>query len=652
NVNGSPPSGSAAQYGLLLVSGTQVHVHGSTAINASYFGVRLQGVTSCTVTNSDVATNSTAIGVAGFSSEDASGCLYDSLRASGNNGDGFDLYSTSRAANFYHRLNASNNTMGSGIHLGPSQVGDILTNFVASGNSASGVYLDGAGQLGMQDLMGGTTNDNAGNGITVDSANLATLVSIVSSNNGGDGIYATASDTDTFYNIAATDNASWDVDFNNVNAASLGGILMVGTSGTPCHVSGIPLVGSLVDGTCTTSGTDGSSSYSGISSYAVLRPGRSLHDSFKGRVGTDDGVNLSDSSGAQSFSAVSDWLGFSSFFRGWGLNTAGSTWRDVTTMGACTSGTCRIWDWALSAATGNPLVGTVLDGVSQEDFFPSSACPGSANGAFGLTDGGSMATFQPHAIEWVGDFDHNPNGNQNGLCETGETCIWDPNFGAFPGEGSFAGRTCGFSGGTITGVEMHGFPRVARMDQIPMDPQISADDDDHLVIKTGTSVRNTRATEVGCHTTGKWYWEATIAPGTNLTGLYIGVGDLTMPLTVTSLGGTASSFGFELGTGTLYNGGVALWTNSTTYSAGQTVGIALDATSKQIWFTNGSGAWVDGIEPEHTTKPTTPAASSMGAGPFCPMAGFQNPGGLDFNLGQKGFKYRVPAGFNPGYTYN
>jgi hypothetical protein len=49
-------------------------------------------------------------------------------------------------------------------------------------------------------------------------------------------------------------------------------------------------------------------------------------------------------------------------------------------------------------------------------------------------------------------------GNEDGLCESGEACIYSPNFGAYQGEGDYRGRACTFVAATVTGVELYAHP--------------------------------------------------------------------------------------------------------------------------------------------------------------------------------------------------
>lgn len=47
-------------------------------------------------------------------------------------------------------------------------------------------------------------------------------------------------------------------------------------------------------------------------------------------------------------------------------------------------------------------------------------------------------------------------GNENGLCESGETCVYQPNFGAYAGEGALIGP-CHYDdrGGPVTAVTLY-----------------------------------------------------------------------------------------------------------------------------------------------------------------------------------------------------
>ena len=49
-------------------------------------------------------------------------------------------------------------------------------------------------------------------------------------------------------------------------------------------------------------------------------------------------------------------------------------------------------------------------------------------------------------------------GDDDGLCESLEACIYSPNFGSYQGEGDYLSQTCIFSNGTVSGVTMYAYP--------------------------------------------------------------------------------------------------------------------------------------------------------------------------------------------------
>ncbi len=50
-------------------------------------------------------------------------------------------------------------------------------------------------------------------------------------------------------------------------------------------------------------------------------------------------------------------------------------------------------------------------------------------------------------------------GDEDGLCESNEACLYGPNFGAYQGEGDYrANGTCTFQPGAVTGVTLYAYP--------------------------------------------------------------------------------------------------------------------------------------------------------------------------------------------------
>jgi hypothetical protein len=177
---------------------------------------------------------------------------------------------------------------------------------------------------------------------------------------------------------------------------------------------------------------------------------------FYGKVATDDTRNTQDADGAADWSDLTlDWDQFAVFFRGWGRGSS-FAFPDSTQAGTCSSGNpaCQIYDFRLRPDD------AVLRGVHGE-FAAGEPCPASvdaSDAANVITDSrATPQTFLKHAIELIG---YDVPGDQDGLCESGETCVFMPNIGAYQGEGGLVEGSCEFTGGNgVTGVTLRGYAR-------------------------------------------------------------------------------------------------------------------------------------------------------------------------------------------------
>ncbi|MCM2278599.1 MAG: right-handed parallel beta-helix repeat-containing protein [Oligoflexia bacterium] len=111
-------------------------------------------------------------------------------------------------------------------------------------------------------------------------------------------------------------------------------------------------------------------------------------------------------------------------------------------------------DWRLAAAD-SVVRNRTGDGlVDNEPFVPGAPCPTEAGGDVVTVDQRAR-TFLRNAFELQGDGE----GNDNGLCESAEACLYAPNFGAYQGEGDYRARgTCLFQNGTISDVRLFAYP--------------------------------------------------------------------------------------------------------------------------------------------------------------------------------------------------
>lgn len=338
----------------------------------------------------------------------------------------YDYYSSSKSEQNIFTGIRMNDIAGSGFTTGPGSSKSTFTHVTILNNSGDAFNL-----VSNNDTISQVAIANSTTGLHFSGAGTNAKVANVAIGNSATGI-----------SIATTGNV-------------FSGNLLVGTaSTTKCNIA-VASAG-LVNSTCSDSGTDGSTAYTGAGTATNAIFSTSFVDftsSFAGKVTATDAINTSNSLGVQTFAALTDWLFFESIFRMWGVD--GSAFPNADNRGRCTSGSCRIWDLRLSAndtilrnKSGNGLTANtafVTDGVT--------ACPAAVDGSVIVTDQMTVPhTYLLNAMEVQGR-----GGNNNGLCENGETCVYSPNFGAYQGEGALTSLPCKFHDGTVTGVTMYGY---------------------------------------------------------------------------------------------------------------------------------------------------------------------------------------------------
>ena len=228
-------------------------------------------------------------------------------------------------------------------------------------------------------------------------------------------------------------------------------------------------------------GTSGSSCVNnGSYSDATFITGKSIANAIVGKIGASDPVNTSeDSSGQATYATTLDWFGFANWFRGWGKYSA-SAFPGTTHNNRCSTGTCAVWDISLKtqtaantvvynnsdsgsttlngAITANTTCPTVLRGSRYLSTVPYSyntdiTTGGMSTGYNGYATSDTTFTdtcsagetcvqrYLKNAIELIGAIDRDPSsptfgqwdGDGDGLCEAGESCLYAPNFGAYQG---------------------------------------------------------------------------------------------------------------------------------------------------------------------------------------------------------------------------
>lgn len=373
------------------------------------------------------------------------------------------------------RVNVSGFLYGIGYDSGASY---ILYSQVNSSGNAYGAYL----KNGASYYLDSTFSNNDTSGIyRADVSNNNVFMNIVIANNPSSGFYGYGSSNNKHINFTVINNNNMpiysggdnDLIFHNIvalnNSSSItltsgnratfsqlvtesitttshnsgkftGNLLMPNTSAT-CAITAGTNPG-LVNGTCANQGSSNAN-------FLLKSPLSS--STFVGPLSADDAINASDMSGSAAFSSITDWNHFENMFRSW-MND--QVFPSILSRGQCASGNCRILDLKLKN-TDTLLRNTTDNGTAQNAAFVNGAtCPSQLHGnRVSVSISTTVVTYLTNAYEILGT-----GGNNNGLCESNETCLYSPNFGAYQGEGDFWSNTCTFQNGTITNVKMYAYP--------------------------------------------------------------------------------------------------------------------------------------------------------------------------------------------------
>lgn len=359
------------------------------------------------------------------------------------------LFNGTEDRNVIHDATAINNSQTAFIQEG---VDNTFTRITSIG-SGTGIWAPGGAgsRMTYAHLTLGNSTDYGIRGLD------GTLVNALAINNGSSGLYFDIAGVtgSRVANVASAYNGFEGITFGSDDAWIFSGnLLTFANSFRACGVYSAAPIPGLHHTTCTQSGADGSNDYGAHLSTAVLRSSRDPAASIVGKIDVDDSSNASDTLGLGVFAAITDWLSFAYPLRGYALD--GSAFPNADHQGQCVGGSCRIWDFRLSSAD-SVLRNTIGDGLSQNaPFVAGAACPAAVHGNQAMTDDQTAPnTFLLAAFEIVQD----SIGDDDGLCESNEACIYAPNFGAYQGEGDYlAAGSCTFANGAVSGVTMYAYP--------------------------------------------------------------------------------------------------------------------------------------------------------------------------------------------------
>lgn len=204
----------------------------------------------------------------------------------------------------------------------------------------------------------------------------------------------------------------------------------------------------------TSSDLDASCAAGGGVAATISSATSSLSAVIKGVVYSDATTSVA-TAGTVSFPAAGslaslDWMSFDSWYRAFGPED--SLFPSATSRGKFSSGSGRIYDSRLQALDQLLLNHSNSLTTSSGAVDAGLACPTDLAGSNTITL--NSKTYLKNAIELVGF----AAGNENGLCETGEVCLYSPNYGAYQGEGDFSTVSCTFVNGTVSDVTVYAYP--------------------------------------------------------------------------------------------------------------------------------------------------------------------------------------------------
>ncbi len=320
--------------------------------------------------------------------------------------------------------NTSSSKLTEGLQLAAGSTNNIFTQLLVSFGTDSGILLTGNG-VSNNIFSQVTLLNNYWNAIYFGAGdyNNNGFISLVGANQTKAIESDTGATSSTTTNILRdaylTNSSNYAVDVSQNGLLSLSGFMYHGT-----------------ESACAGGGGDSSTICLNLNS----RSGADLSSAFFGRVVSDDTKNPDDGgagffSGTYTSLSASGALDFDFMTRGWGTS-AGYSFPNSALRNSTLSN-LGIWDF-------RPLSGAGIYNRSYSGSSANGSTPvdGSTCGVntvlmndFIVVGG---VTFLRNAIEIDGD----GVGNDNGVCESNEDCVYAPNIGAYQGSGGITAGYC------------------------------------------------------------------------------------------------------------------------------------------------------------------------------------------------------------------
>jgi hypothetical protein len=397
-----------------------------------------------------VGTGSTAVGWNLIENVVTTSNVTDGFSLAGTQNAAFDVYA---AAN-RHNIAVSNernlvagfaafssHAGGHGVNLASGQNNVLLNGVVSNSGTTTGTGVQaGVGKV----LMAITSLNSKQRGFDV--GGNSTLMNVAAINSGLQGLYSLSANHLTFINAASTDSTGPDVAMSGAYDIHFSGVMRI-TNNTKCSVTAIGGGNAGITNTCAMAGgSDATVTFASVA--GALAP-----------TVTSDVANGSDASGIAPFNSIAsaDFSAFDAFERGWGIQPVAGPL--ANSQGACLPGnTCRIWDLRVAASDTGALLRNAVPAPTNGSqthtqrwtASTQANCTAIAGATWDAAGSACTSTFLRSAMELLRD----GVGNENGLCESNETCIVLRNIGGYQGHGTLAPAGTIGAGGTIANVTL------------------------------------------------------------------------------------------------------------------------------------------------------------------------------------------------------
>ncbi len=406
----------------ILINTDVYNANSALSLNSSSFNlirnlqaarIQFTGTAKVVSLNASDSNKLTDIQISGVSTTDVAVGIYSNF-------SNFNIFQRVFISNIDAKLSEGK---GYGILL-TDAMDHILSQITIAGVEGAGIQLNGSfdnsanylshinfvnNTVSGLDLRGGLVSDNIYNSLVLTNNKANIWIR-------GDVLYPSIDNN--FYNIVSTSSTDSDGSVNiDVNYQSTFiGYLISNFGGVNTCIKGTTSVVSNLTSSCL--GTPESTLNSAI-------------NSFVGKITVDDVISTIDTLGQSAFSLLTTltrWSEFAFGFRGWGND--GSVFPNSNNQGPCDgSSDCRIWDFRLKS-------GSALENRSFNYTSTNAAINFVGGSCTSFLDGNATFTLESRVfMKFAIELDNDNVGNDNGLCEDNEHCIYTPNIGAYQGEG-------------------------------------------------------------------------------------------------------------------------------------------------------------------------------------------------------------------------